>query len=301
MEKGNGQMKILSLTMHWTNSLANNASVDCAGSFLTHKMKNLINILVLLMAALAINAQQKIDPNMLQRNNIIEIEGYVFDSETAMDSMLITKEYFNAKGHRVKIEIYNSTGTTSEYIYNYKDDTLLTERITKFRNELHSVTKIRYDDKLREIETIDYDFEGKKMGTYSKVKYNDRKKTKETKIYIENTLYIHTMDLMDGNKFKKRLWTERNGKKIIKSECEQNKHVIEEEIINFKGSQLTMKKRTNQICKDQTILGLKGRLKISSGDILTDETYLNQNGLIEYEKQYLNDKLIGIKKYKYLP
>ena len=64
-------------------------------------MKNLINILVLLMAALAINAQQKIDPNMLQRNNVIEIEGYVFDSETAMDSMLITKEYFS----QIKVKI----------------------------------------------------------------------------------------------------------------------------------------------------------------------------------------------------
>ena len=264
-------------------------------------MKNLIHILVLLIAALSINAQQKNDPIILQRNNVIEIEGYVFDSETALDSMLITKEYFNAKGHREKIEIYNSTGITSEYIYNYKEDTLLTERITKFRNELHSVTKIRYDDKLREIETIDYDFEGKKMGTFSKVKYNDRKKTKETKIYIGNKLNIHTMDLMDGKNFIKRLWTVRNGKKIINSECEQNKHVIEEEVINFNGSQLTMKKRTNQYCNEQTILGLKGRLKISEGEILTDETYLNQNGLIEYEKQYLNDKLICIKKYKYLP
>jgi len=48
-------------------------------------MKNLIQILVLLMAALAVNAQQKNDPIILQRNNVIEIEGYVFDSETALD------------------------------------------------------------------------------------------------------------------------------------------------------------------------------------------------------------------------
>lgn len=53
-------------------------------------MKNLIHILVLLMAALSINAQQKNDPIILQKNNVIEIEGYVFDTETALDSMLIT-------------------------------------------------------------------------------------------------------------------------------------------------------------------------------------------------------------------
>src|SRR5690606_27619554 len=126
-----------------------------------------------------------------------EIEGYVF-GKSLSDSFLITKEYFNVKGRRTKIEIYDSTGLMrSEYIYLYKDDTLRTERITKFQGVLNSTTKISYDKKGREIKSVDYDKNGNKNGTYSKSKYTDSNQIKETKLYFKNRLSLHKRENYD--------------------------------------------------------------------------------------------------------
>src|SRR5690606_557016 len=108
----------------------------------THLMKKLTTLVLSLIALYSVSAQDKYDPEIIMNNSVREIEGYVF-GKSLSDSFLITKEYFNVKGRRTKIEIYDSTGLMrSEYIYLYKDDTLRTERITKFQGVLNSTTKI---------------------------------------------------------------------------------------------------------------------------------------------------------------
>lgn len=252
------------------------------------------------MSAFSVNAQEKYDPTVIQRNNVKEIEGFILEEGDSLNTYLITKEYFNIRGYRTKIEVYDSIEIKSEYIYNYKDDTLKTERITKFGNKIHSITKLHYDDKLREVKAVDFDSNGNKTGTFSKTKYNDRKRIKENKIYFSNKLAIHTKEQFDKNGSVNKYWTKRNGKWILESMNNGNSDVIVEKIENVFGTELKMTSQTETITKDCTILGLNGKLKLSKEDILRDEKYIKSNGLIEYEKQYLNNKLLSIKRYKYV-
>ncbi len=266
------------------------------------KMRDLGIIILNIIIALALNAQDKYAPKNIERNNIKEIDCYLFEENSKTDSFLITKEDFNSKGRRTKITIYDSTGTIqSEYLYNYKYDTLRIERITKFYGNFSSRTKIFYDKNNREIKAIDYDINDKKTGTYSKTKYNDRKLTEETKIYLANKLSVHVKKKFDKNHILKEYSCKKNGKwthELIKDGVHPNCSLTE--IENFQNSGLKLKREKRKINERTSIIGLKGKLKLFVNDILITEKYINKKGLIEFEKQYLNDKLIAVKKYKYV-
>jgi hypothetical protein len=259
-------------------------------------MKNLTIILLISIVAFSLNAQQNYNPEVLERNNIKQIEGYIFEGNSETDSFLLTNEYFNSRGRRTKIEIHDSLGLRSEYIYFYKNDTLRTERITKFDGRFSSRTKIFYDKKFREVKAIDFDIKNKKTGTYSKIKYKDSNLTEEHKIYFSNKLAIHSIRQYDENKSLKLYLVKKKGR----WENQLNaKRLIKTEIENYQNTGLKLKRTEELVDRNKTILGIKGKLILKLGDVLITEEFLNKKGLIEYEKQYLNGNLIATKKYKF--
>ncbi|MBK8628591.1 MAG: hypothetical protein IPN86_24520 [Saprospiraceae bacterium] len=171
------------------------------------------------------------------QNNLKIVEEYVTETLDGQDSFLLTKEYFNKKGRTTLKEIYNRDGLTCSSSYFYKDDTVRTERITVCNGKFLSKTKIWYDRKNRAAKTIDYDQNGKKTGTYSKTRYNDKLKTKEVKIQFDNgkiieikTQFADNMDAASSYEKKNGVWVEmasRNDTLVMRTEDE-----------NFNGSKL---------------------------------------------------------------
>jgi len=246
-----------------------------------------------LIYTISIKAQDLLSPVIIQQNNISSIEGYIFKNENSLDSFLITKEYFNTKGYQTKIVIYDSSGIKGTYVYNYKDDTLRTERITIFHDSIHSITRLYYDHKYREVAAIDFDKDGKKKGTFYKIDYNERRKTKQIRFYLSDKLIHHTKTKYNDTgtviEFAKKI----NGKWIYKKPP-----FVELETFVVDG--LKAERRTSVIISNETILGLSGKLKLTVGDTLINEKFINSKNLILYEKQFLNNNLICIKKYIYL-
>lgn len=243
--------------------------------------------------------QDRHNPASFEKNKIRIIEGYIFLNENVTDSFLITKEYFNTKGRRIKIEIYDSLGLKSEYLYNYANDTLKLSRITKFRGKIHSIMRMDYDDNNREIKAVDWTSTGVKSGTYSITKYNDRKRTKEVKIYIYKRLVIHTKEYYHSDGSTKSIFKKIKGKWIEQSIPGFYSDCKIEVIENFRNTGLKLEKTTEVFPEKKIILGLNGRLEIKANDMLVGEKYTNDQGLIVMEKQFLNGQFISLKKYKY--
>lgn len=264
-------------------------------------MRNLTIIFLSILITLSLHAQEKYDPETLERLHIKEIQGYIFEGNSKTDSFLITKEYFNQKGRRTKIEIHDSLGIRNEYSYKYKNDTLRIERITKSKGAFSSRTKISYDKKNREIKAVDYDINNKKTGTYSKTRYNDRKLIEETKIYFSKKLSVHTKKKFDKNHVLKAYLIKKNGKWINQmSEEGAFPNSSKTEIEDYKSTGVKLIRVEQKIDEQKTILGIMGRLTLTSGDIVITENYINKNGLTDYQKQYLNGKLIATKKNNYI-
>jgi hypothetical protein len=248
--------------------------------------------------SLFIFAQESIKVDLAMQNNLKIIEEYVNETIDGQDSFLLTKEYFNQKGRTTLKEIYNREGLTCAYSYFYKDDTVRTERITVCHGKFISKTKIWYDRKNREVKAIDYDKNGKKTGTYSKTKYNDKLKTKEVMIQLSygkiieiKTQFGNNMDMSSSYEKKNGVWVDmasRNDTLIFRSEDE-----------NFNGSQLKRISTTSKVKESNTTISVKGKQKLEKGDILKTETYIMQNGLKSYQIQYLNEGFNAKKRFVY--
>jgi len=271
-----------------------------ASRYDTLKMEKITHTILCLILVFSINAQESNKPHVIEKNKVKKVEAYVYENVTTSDSRLITKEYFNKRGRTTKIEIYDSLKIKSEYFYIYKSDTLRTERITRFNGELHSKTILKYDNKFREVKSIDYDDKGQKTGVYSKTKYNDRKNTEQTIIYTSRRPTIRIRKQFDSNNVLIKYSKKEHGKWVHSNKDQIDFNSTTEEIDNTSFGEFKLIRRTMVINKSNIIIGISGKLKVLVNDILINERYINSKGLLEFEKQYLNDKLIGIKKYKYV-
>ncbi|MEZ4920575.1 MAG: hypothetical protein R2792_15850 [Saprospiraceae bacterium] len=80
---------------------------------------------------------------------------------------------------------------------------------------------------------------------------------------------------------------------------DQTPNTLLQEFRKLQWSGLKTEQKKQFYDKNTMVLGLNGTLKVAAQDTLVTERYVFANGLLAYEKQYLNDKLIAIKKYKY--
>ena len=263
-----------------------------------HKVIQLLTLIIFIHLCFWISAQEDIKIDLAKRNQIKIAEAYVKDSLGSNDSFLITKEYFNKMGRTTLMEIYGRDGLRCSYSYFYKDDTIRIERITVCYGKFISKTKIWYDRKNREIKAIDYDENGKKTGIFSKVKYNDKRRTKVVTIHFGNGSTKELKYQYDKNMNIVASFEKKNGVWIDKSSS-IDKGISNYEEKNYKGTHLTRTSTTIENKEAKTLIALKGKLKLEIGDKLKTETYRMDNGLISYQYQYLNDQFDGMKRYIY--
>jgi hypothetical protein len=244
---------------------------------------------------LILRGQDKHDHFLISKNKIKAIETYSVSLQDSSKSILNTKEIFNNKGRRTSVKIFNKNGSTSEYKYYYIADTIKDKRVTIFNDTIHSTTKLNFDEKGRLAKTTDYDSNNKENGTYEIINYKRNERTVERKFYFNNELHIHTKEnySKSGELLKQY---KRIDKRWVKSEKPNTK---EDTIENYNGTGLTLKRIVHSIKSDCTILGILEPIKLIKNDQLTTERYINEKGLIEFEIQRLNSKLIAKKKYKY--
>lgn len=168
------------------------------------------------------------------------------------------------------------------------------------KGKIQTITKLKYDKKNRETKTVDYNIKGQKTGTYSISKYKDRKDMKEHKLFINRKLYKHLRTYFKSDGTIKYFEQKMNGKWIRLDPEKLNENVVTTRIENYNNLDLNLIRTSIKQNEDMTILGIKGKLKLSLGDDLLSERYLLANGLSSFEKQFLNGNLIGIKKYNYI-
>jgi len=194
---------------------------------------------ILLHLVFKLYGQDQMTPELAMQNNLKIVDAYVTEDVGSTDSLLITKEYFNKKGRTTLIEIHSRKGLGCAYSYYYKDDTLRTARITVCNGKFISKTKLWYDRKNREVKAIDYNEKGKITGTYSKIKYDDKRKTKETIIHFSEGSTIKTKTTFGENGEMIEHLVSENGKWYDKTNADLAPlHKSEEE--NYKGSNLKL-------------------------------------------------------------
>ena len=272
-------------------------------SFYSLSNSPLVGALTLIMTLLApfiLLAQVQEDQKALETNSIHERHAYIFQQKNSQDSFLITKEYFNPKGRCVKFEVYKEEELNMEYNYGYQDDTLRTNRITKSCGIIIGKTKLFYDHKYREIKAVTYDKNNKRTGTHSKIKYNDKKRTKENKIYFSGRLSVHTKWKYNQNGTVKSYKIWKRGRWV--NQIDKNgKHRFNSvtEIENYQGTGLKLIKKKLTTQDNKIVLGIKGPVDLNLDDVLITEKFVDGEGLVQYEKQFLNEDLMGVKKYYY--
>jgi len=258
-------------------------------------------LLIFIFCSQEIHAQDRVSPALLAHFNITVIDGSLFESQLDQDSFLITRDSINAKGRKTKVEIHDRNGILCEYMFIYQDDTVCTQRITRCNGQLLSKTQYYYDDQHREIKAVDFDKTGKPNGTFSTIQYNDKKRTKEVKIYFSNQLSIKEITSYNVDQEPIMISRRRNGKwKHASLKDGMSPDLKKVEIENYNGTSLTLIRKELTIDVEKTILGLGGELKLVPGDLLINEQYRNKDRLIDMEIQFVNQKFIAKKKYKYL-
>lgn len=166
------------------------------------------------------------------------------------------------------------------------------------RGKLLSKTKIWYDRKNREVKAIDYDGNGRKTGTFSKIKYNDKLKTKEVYIRFDNGKIIETkVQFGKDNEFVVS-FEKKNGVLVEKPRNYDTGNLKSEEE-NYNGTKLKRISTTYKIKESKTTISVKGAQKFEKGDLVKTETYIMQNGLKSYQTQYLNEEFNARKRFVY--
>lgn len=270
-------------------------------------IKNQLSIFFLFFWFL-VSGQDEQAHDVIQNNNIAKIEAYVFREMDTQDSSLLTIEYFNKSGRRVKIEIYDSTGITNSYEYVYDYDTLQTARNTYYRNELRSVTKVINDEFGKPIKYEDYDAEGKMTGTHAELKYDQKHHLiEQMTVFNYNFFRIEKFKLDDNGKILKVHMVTANGRKLVKkyhttgnvfTESSPSSSVRKETIYDAKTG-YRIEKVTILEKRKTEIIGTGGRLKLNAGDKLLTERYFLKNGLLAREIEYRNKQFIASKKFNY--
>ena len=152
-------------------------------------MKNLLFVLLILTIGFnTLYAQGEQSASLIKEFNVNTIEAFFFEPNVTQDSSLVTIENFNKEGRRTKIEIYDSLGLTNHYEYYYQLDTIKTERRTFFKNELVSLTELKYNKYGNEISAIEYDSSGVELGMSSVNTYNDKQQLVDLKVYDDGRI-----------------------------------------------------------------------------------------------------------------
>ena len=154
-------------------------------------MRSICISMLLLFIIAQLSAQGEDDHLLMQENRVHTVQAYYFETEGAVDSTLMSTEVYNQKGRRTSVEYYDSLGVRNRYEYFYHYDTIRCRRRSYYRGQLSSRTKIIYNERGQEIQSIGYIPGGYFSGKFSEFKYNDDYQLEDIKIYLGNAKLFH--------------------------------------------------------------------------------------------------------------
>ncbi len=274
-------------------------------------MKNIILILfIVTVGSNFLLSQDGQSSTLLRNNNVKNVETYFFVKKETQDSILITREDYNIEGRRSKIEIYDTLGLTDHYEYDYLFDTIKIERRIYFRNILSSITKLENDEYGNELRATDYGVNGDKLGMASEKIYNDQQQLLETLVYNGDIIFFHEkreyhengnlmeVRVLKPNKLQRTSVYKENGelKYNQNSKFYWNKEIFE----NYRNSGVKVEQVDSRRANRIRVIGVSGILDLKPFDNLRTQIFYLNNGLIDYEIQFLNGSLIGKRSYSYI-
>ncbi len=228
------------------------------------------------------------------------------------DSSLITVEYFNTTtGKRQKIDIYDSLGIKDSYRYTYLHDTLVETmsfvrrdtaiyHVTHFYDALgkiltweqtgdhpawsNSKGENKYDKKGQLVEMKSIGKDGKTT-RHEKYKYHANGVRKEKKVLLPKPQ-------------EEKLRYDEKGKHLRTAESKT--FFATETFENHKGLGRKMTRETMGYSYSKQMVSLKSWHLLKARSVMVTECYYRQDGLPDYEIQYLNDRFFAKKVYKYI-
>lgn len=279
--------------------------------------KKCIQIAWMLFLTISANSQEIEQTELIRELGIVEMVSFDFSVENGKigeDSILGKKQVFNKWGLTSQKFSYRVGKQEEKEEYLYKEDTLLIERNYVYTNpDRKVVTKsvFKYGNNGKIKSEIFYDRDRKTLKR--KYEYNDLNllvnritKTKQKSLIrkeISDYFYNDQNQLIKiesngftfpaielkydslGNHFE----TNRIDHSEIKSKYLEKEY--------DKNGRLILKRLYYQ--EASSILGYEGKIDVNVGDVLVKEFIRSENGLIQFEKQFLNDELVSLRKNNY--
>ena len=262
-------------------------------------------ILLLLFSAISfMSFSQKNNYDVLVKNKVNELSTFLFESKTAKDSTLLTKEYYNNKGRILKVESFNKNDEKDfTFEFKYRFDTLKIASL-KFENNILKVKTIYIYDK-NNIKSQSVIYLNNQYNNFTKFIFNKEQQVIEVKEYKNKKLsylveykYYSFGEIKEKIvKYPKKLRSETRYRKTRAAVEAYTK--TEKKYDNYKD---TGKKLINTILtfnRKTTYKTIKGKMDFEKRDELKTKSYYLKNGLLDYILQYKNDVLIAEKVYHY--
>jgi|GEM_PF-6606296 len=268
-------------------------------------------VLVILLAVFCHTltlGQDEQSPKLIRENGIYKIETYYIESDASQDSLLTTISYFNPVGRRVEIEIYDSLQLNNHYEYDYLFDSIKVVRRTYFRNELQYTATIENDEYGNELYVEEYDTSGLLSFKYN-FTYNSQQQPIHYICYDSlGIINEWKKEYFESGNLKKyeQLWPKPLRKVLNYKDVGGDNHNVDSKYYrsvsifeNYNNSGNTMEQIESRNAQKVTLLGINGALELAPFDVLLDQIYYHDSGLKNYHRQYVNNKLVGIKKFRY--
>ncbi len=282
--------------------------------FIYSSLRFVLSAIAVLSFCLIGNAQSFINKTASNRAafEISESTGYnykIVNGKITQDSVIAVRRKFNIRGYRTETSVYAEGNLRMKYEYDYLGDTVNSiVRTYSYQDTglvLIAETKSDYDENYK-LEKVYDTYSSAKYNGKSKYKYNKKgqlkryslkfngRKVKDIKYkYDANGNIIETENLVpsketfvgqynENNKVTHRYKLFKDGKrKLIKYFDYSTEPFVTSHTLNHAT----------------TILGINGKTKLWTSDVLTTEIKYGDDCQIHQKTEYLNGKLNGFRKY----
>lgn len=233
------------------------------------ELVSVIMILWVPLCCIQLHAQGEYDHVRMYNNKVHTAKSYLFESEDAIDSTLLSIEEYNAKGRRTSVEYYDSLGIKNSYKYFYNFDTIRCLRKSYFRNKYTGSTKVIYNERGQDVHTTSFTATGKPTGTFSDTKYDDKFRVVDKKIFRGRDKFYHQKVEYHKNGNPKKVETTTGWRKNKKSKSKYVGYLL---FGNIRGNPRWVEFKNNDRRKEVKLYDPNGNLIHEDGTIYHTES-----------------------------
>ena len=269
------------------------------------KISMLKHLLIFIVSLLSIKSfSQKNNTEALKLNNIIKVNGYLLETKTSTDTILISKEYYNKSGIISKLEIFDSLEhIINTYKYIYRFDTLRTAFLVYNKGKLKVKTIYIYDKKNVKSSTTVY--LNNQHESYTTYIFNKEGRIVELKEFKNNKInFLTEFKYYSFGEIRQKIVKYprhlRSLTRYRKTRADIEQFSKTENIFeNYKNSNKKLINTLIVFNRKSSFPTDKGKMSFEKRDELKTKSFYLENGLIDYILQYKNDVLIAKKIFSY--